>query len=217
LKVPRMGAKAFEQAAGFLRIRNAKNVLDKTAVHPESYEIVMKMAKDAACTVEELVNSAEKRASINLKNYITDKVGLPTLQDIMKELEKPGRDPRASFELFEFAEGVNKPEDLKIGMELNGIVTNVTKFGAFVDVGVHQDGLVHISELSNTFISDPNEVVKVNQKVKVRVTEVDLNRKRIALSMKTNVPVQKKGAKRVEKETEGDMQSKLAALKGMWK
>lgn len=217
LKVPRMGAKAYEQAAGFLRIRNAKNVLDKTAVHPESYDIVKKMAKDASCTVEELITTAEKRAAIELKNYITEKVGLPTLQDIMKELEKPGRDPRAGFEFFEFAEGINKPEDLKIGMELNGIVTNVTKFGAFVDIGVHQDGLVHISELSNTFISDPNEVVKVNQKVKVHVTEVDLNRKRIALSMKTNEPVQKKGAKKVEKEPEGDMQSKLAALKGMWK
>jgi uncharacterized protein len=182
-KVPRLGEKTFEQAAGFLRIRGAKNPLDASAVHPESYPVVEKMAKDLNCTVEDLMRDANVRAKIRLESYATGHVGLPTLNDIMQELAKPGRDPRRQFELFQFAE-VSKIADLKPGMKLPGIVTNVTAFGAFVDVGVHQDGLVHISQLADSFVKDPNDVVKVGQKVHVTVTEVDQERNRIALSMK---------------------------------
>ncbi|MCX2744445.1 Tex family protein [Mangrovivirga sp. M17] len=218
-KVKLMGDKAFEQAAGFLRVRNGKHPLDSSAVHPESYPIVEKMAKDLGASVEDLIKDKSLRAKIDLKKYVTDEVGLPTLNDIMKELDKPGRDPRAEFEIFSFDEGVNKVEDLKPGMVLPGIVTNVTKFGAFVDVGVHQDGLVHISELSNEFVSEPAEVVKVSQKVEVRVVEVDFNRNRISLSMKDEnaKPARKKGANKNKKdEPEGDMASKLKKLKGLW-
>ncbi|MEZ5359284.1 MAG: Tex family protein [Candidatus Zixiibacteriota bacterium] len=184
LKVPRLGPKAFEQAAGFLRIANADNPLDRSAVHPESYTIVSKMAKDLSCTVSDLIENGQLRAKIQLTKYINDKVGMPTLQDIMNELAKPGRDPREKFEQFSFDDSVHKIEDVKTGMRLPGIVTNVTAFGAFVDIGVHQDGLIHISEMANRFIKDPNEVVKVNQKVTVTVLDVDIERKRISLSLK---------------------------------
>lgn len=219
-KVKRMGAKAYEQAAGFLRIRDAKNPLDKSAVHPESYHIVKQMAEDQSCKVADLMTNLDKRKGINLKSYISENVGLPTLQDIVKELDKPGRDPRESFKVFSFAEGVNEVEDLQEGMKLPGIVTNVTNFGAFVDIGVHQDGLVHISELANKFVSDPNTVVKVQQQVEVTVKEVDVKRKRIALSMKdgnTAPPRPKSKKKQTEKkESKGDLQASLAALKGKW-
>jgi uncharacterized protein len=183
-KVKRLGAKAFEQAAGFLRIRDAVNPLDSSAVHPESYHVVDSMAKDAGCSVADLMKNEQLRTIIHLQNYVTDAVGLPTLNDIMQELAKPGRDPRKQFEIFGFAEGVNKIEDLEIGMKLPGIVTNVTRFGAFVDIGVHQNGLVHISNLSRRFVKDPADVVKVHQKVKVTVLDIDLAKKRISLSMK---------------------------------
>jgi protein Tex len=183
-KVPRLGEKAFEQAAGFLRIRDAGNPLDASAVHPESYKLVDRMAKDLNCSVSDLVRDAGLRQKIQLPKYVTETVGLPTLNDILGELAKPGRDPRQKFEVFSFQSGVEKMEDLKPGMKLPGIVTNVTAFGAFVDIGVHQDGLVHVSQLSDKFIKDPSEVVKVAQRVTVTVTEVDLPRKRIALSMK---------------------------------
>ncbi|MFT3869076.1 MAG: Tex family protein [Nibricoccus sp.] len=185
LTVPRLGPKAFEQAAGFLRIRGAEHPLDGSAVHPESYPVVEKMAADLGVTVADLVRDAALRKKIKLEAYVTEKVGLPTLKDILDELAKPGRDPRQKFEAFSFAEGVNKPEDLKPGMKLPGIVTNVTAFGAFVDIGVHQDGLVHVSQLADTFVKDASEVVKVSQRVTVTVTEVDLARKRIALSMRS--------------------------------
>ncbi|MHC4761200.1 MAG: helix-hairpin-helix domain-containing protein, partial [Planctomycetota bacterium] len=184
LKVPRLGSKAFEQAAGFLRIQNAENPLDTSAVHPESYCIVEKMAADLNCSVRDLMENSELRNKIVLDRYITDTVGLPTLTDIMKELTKPGRDPRKQFEIFAFADEVEKLEDLTPGMKLPGIITNITAFGAFVDIGVHQDGLVHISELSNSFVKDPADVVKVQQKVQVTVMEVDPDKKRIKLSMK---------------------------------
>jgi len=183
-KVPRLGEKAFEQAAGFLRIRDGAHPLDASAVHPESYEIVDRMAKDLNCSVSDLMRDAGLRQKIQLPKYVTETVGLPTLTDILGELAKPGRDPRQKFEVFSFQSGVEKMEDLKPGMKLPGIVTNVTAFGAFVDIGVHQDGLIHVSQLSDRFIKDPAEVVKVAQKVTVTVTEVDLPRKRIALSMK---------------------------------
>lgn len=186
LKVPRMGDKAFEQAAGFLRVANGKHPLDRSAVHPESYPIVEKMAADLNCTIEQLMSDKELRKKISLQKYVTETVGLPTLNDIMNELDKPGRDPRKSFEVFKFDDSVHEIADLRVGMRLPGIVTNVTNFGAFVDIGVHQDGLVHVSQLSNTFVSDPNTVVKVSQQVMVTVTEVDAQRKRIALSMKDN-------------------------------
>ncbi|HOM51131.1 MAG TPA: Tex family protein [Phycisphaerae bacterium] len=186
LEVPRLGAKAFEQAAGFLRIRDGENVLDASAVHPESYPIVEKMAADVGCSVADLLRDESLRRKIELRKYVSDKVGLPTLNDIMQELAKPGRDPREKFEAFSFAEGVEKIEDVKPGMKLPGIVTNVTAFGAFVDIGVHQDGLVHVSQLADRFVKDPNEVVKVHQRVMVTVLEVDLERKRIALSMRSN-------------------------------
>jgi uncharacterized protein len=184
-KVARLGDKAFEQAAGFLRIRSAENPLDASAVHPERYPLVEQMAKDLKCSVSDLMSSAEIRAKLELNKYISDEVGLPTLKDIMNELSKPGRDPREQFEVIQFSEGVNSMEDLRIGMQLTGIVTNLTKFGAFVDIGVHQDGLVHVSHISNTFIDDPAKVLKVSQKVQVSVLEVDIARKRISLSMKT--------------------------------
>lgn len=183
-KVTRLGEKAFEQAAAFLRIRNAKNPLDASAVHPERYEIVEKMAKDLNCKVSDLLANESLRKQIRLSQYVNAEVGMPTLTDIMEELAKPGRDPREQFEAFEFTEGVNSIKDLRVGMMLPGIVTNITNFGAFVDIGVHQDGLVHVSQLADKFVKDPNEVVKVAQKVQVRVTEVDEVRKRIALSMK---------------------------------
>ena len=182
--VPRLGPKAFEQAAGFLRIQDGEQPLDASAVHPESYPIVAQMAKDLTCSVSDLMRDAGRRQKIQLATYVTQAVGLPTLTDILAELAKPGRDPRQQFEVFNFQAGVEKMEDLKPGMKLPGIVTNVTAFGAFVDIGVHQDGLVHISQLCDRFIKDPAEVVKVQQKVMVTVTEVDLPRKRIALSMK---------------------------------
>jgi uncharacterized protein len=183
-KVPRLGEKAFEQAAGFLRIRDGAHPLDASAVHPERYELVDQMAKDLNCAVNDLLRDAGLRQKIQLPKYVTETVGLPTLNDILGELAKPGRDPRQKFEVFSFQSGVEKMEDLKPGMKLPGIVTNVTAFGAFVDIGVHQDGLVHVSQLSDRFVSNPAEVVKVSQRVTVTVTEVDLPRKRIALSMK---------------------------------
>ncbi len=183
-KVKRLGAKAFEQAAGFLRIRDAVNLLDSSAVHPESYHVVDAMAKDTGCSVANLMKDNSLRAKIHLQDYVSDTVGLPTLNDIMQELAKPGRDPRKQFEIFSFAEGVNKIEDLQVGMKLPGIVTNVTNFGAFVDIGVHQDGLVHISNMSHKFVKNPADAVKVHQKVQVKVLDIDLSKKRISLSMK---------------------------------
>lgn len=182
-KVPRFGAKAFQQAAGFLRIREAENPLDSSAVHPESYKVVEKMAKDLNCSVSDLIKNKELRQQIILKNYITDKVGMPTLEDIMKELAKPGRDPRSQFEMFEFDKNVHTIHDLTIGMVLPGIITNITNFGCFVDIGVHQDGLIHISRLSKRRISDPSEVVHLNQKVMVQVENVEVDRKRISLAL----------------------------------
>ncbi|MDP4623983.1 MAG: RNA-binding transcriptional accessory protein [Akkermansiaceae bacterium] len=186
LEVPRLGEKAFEQAAGFLRIRDAAHPLDASAVHPERYALVEKMAADLGCSVSDLIQQDSLRQKINLQAYVSEEVGLPTLKDIVAELAKPGRDPRKAFEAFTFAEGVEKPSDLTQGLKLPGIVTNVTAFGAFVDVGVHQDGLVHVSQLSDQFVRDPAEVVKVGQKVQVTVMEVDLKRNRIGLSMKSN-------------------------------
>jgi uncharacterized protein len=183
-KVPRLGEKAFEQCAGFLRIAQAENPLDNSAVHPESYPVVEKMAKDLKCTVKDLMSKAELRKQLNLNAYVNEKTGLLTLQDILKELEKPARDPREQLTAFEFDPNVKKIEDLYEGMVLPGLVTNITAFGCFVDVGVKQDGLVHISQLANQYVSDPNQVVKLQQQVKVRVVEVDITRKRIALSMK---------------------------------
>jgi uncharacterized protein len=190
LQVKRLGAKAFEQAAGFLRIRDSDNPLDASAVHPESYHVVDQMAKDAACSVIDLMGHASLREKIRLDRYVTDTVGLPTLQDIMAELARPGRDPRRQFEIFTFAEGVTSLEDLKQGMTLPGIVTNITRFGAFVDIGVHQDGLVHISEMSHDFVKDPADLIKVHQRVKVTVLGVDIERRRIMLSMKGEKSVQ---------------------------
>jgi protein Tex len=183
-KVKGLGPKAFEQAAGFLRIRDGEHPLDASAVHPESYHIVDKMSKDLGCKVTDLMVDEALRKQISLDNYTDEKVGLPTLRDIMDELAKPGRDPRERFEAFQFADGVEKMEDLVVGMKLPGLVTNVTAFGAFVDIGVHQDGLVHISHLADKFVKDPNDVVKVSQKVIVTVVEIDIPRKRISLSMK---------------------------------
>jgi protein Tex len=238
-KVPRLGDKAYEQAAGFLRIRDGKNVLDTSAVHPERYNLVEQMAKDLGCGVTDLMTSNELRRKLDLKKYVSEEVGLPTLTDIIEELAKPGRDPRESFEVFSFTDGVNEMADLKMGMKLPGIVTNVTKFGAFVDIGVHQDGLVHISHLADKFISDPSEAVKLQQKVMVTVVEVDLARKRIALSMKADPfatgPAPRKAsdkkderpeARRQERrsfqpqrpqqsdEPDGDLQAQLAKLRG---
>lgn len=201
-KVPRLGEKAFEQSAGFLRIIGAKNPLDASAVHPERYELVEQMAADLGVSVKDLINDANLRKRIKLENYITEDVGLPTLKDIIAELEKPGRDPRQNFEAFQFDDAINSPEDLRIGMVLPGIITNITNFGVFVDVGVHQDGLVHISQLSDRFVKDPMDIVKVNQKVKVTVMEVDLKRKRIALSMKSDPYGKKEAPRKVEQKRE---------------
>jgi uncharacterized protein len=196
-QVPRLGPKAFEQAAGFLRIRDGENPLDRSAVHPESYPIVDTMARDLGCLVLDLMRDDKLRKRIDLKQYVSEKVGLPTLNDILSELSKPGRDPREQFETFRFAEEVKKIEDVKPGMKLPGIVTNLTAFGVFVDVGVHQDGLVHISELSHRFVKNPAELVKVHQKVSVTVLDVDLKRRRISLSMKDS-QVQLSGVPKIE-------------------
>ena len=182
-KVPRMGEKAFEQSAGFLRIRDAKNPLDNTAVHPETYPIAKQMAIDLNTSVKDLIENAALRKQINLQNYITEKVGLPTLKDIMAELEKPGLDPRGEVKAFEFA-NISTIDDLQIGMILPGIINNVTNFGAFVDIGIKESGLVHISQISNTFIKSPAEVVSLQQEVQVKVLEIDKARKRVSLSMK---------------------------------
>jgi uncharacterized protein len=182
-KVPRLGPKAFEQCAGFLRVTGGREPLDASAVHPERYALVRRMAGDAGSTVPDLLASADARSRIDIHAYVDSEVGLPTLRDIMSELEKPGRDPRSSFEVFSFAD-VHDIKDLEPGMHLPGIVTNVTTFGAFVDIGVHRDGLVHISQLADRFVRDPAEVVRVRQQVRVRVTEVDRERGRIGLSMK---------------------------------
>ncbi len=240
-KIPRLGDKAYEQAAGFLRIKGAKNMLDESAVHPERYETVGTMAKDLGCTVEDLVKDANLRTKLDLKKYVSGDLGLPTLKDIVDELAKPGRDPRQQFETFSFADHVHSIGDLTVGMKLPGLVTNITKFGAFVDVGVHQDGLVHISHLSDNYVSDPAKAVKLQQKVSVTVLEVDVPRKRISLSMKsdpfgTPEPKQAKPkeapkgpkkfdkngkfdkkpnpARREERLPDGDLQAKLAMLKG---
>jgi protein Tex len=229
-KVARLGDKAYEQAAGFLRIRASKNPLDKSAVHPEAYHIVENMAKDLSVSVDDLTKDKSLRQQIVLQKYVTEKIGLPTLKDILQELEKPGRDPRKGFEIFSFQDGVDKMSDLIEGMKLPGIVTNVTKFGAFVDIGVHQDGLVHISQLADQFVEDPSKIVKVGQKVMVTVTEVEISRKRIALSMKTTPTtgaIQNERSKTfASKETYvpkqsvhsgGSMQDALEALKNKFK
>jgi uncharacterized protein len=195
IEVPRLGAKAFEQAAGFLRIRGAADPLDESAVHPESYRVVDRMARDLGVGVRELIRVDAQRRRIDPRRYVTETVGLPTLQDILLELAKPGRDPRDAFELFRFAEGVGRLEDVKPGMKLPGIVTNITAFGAFVDIGVHQDGLVHISQLADRFVRDANEVVKVHQPVEVTVLEVDPLRRRIALSMRKNAAARRPDAR----------------------
>jgi uncharacterized protein len=187
-KVPRLGPKAFEQAAGFLRIPEGDHPLDASAVHPERYPLVDAMAADLGCAVGDLLAREDLRRRIDPARYVSDAVGLPTLRDILAELAKPGRDPREPFDLFEFASGVHELADLRVGMRLPGIVTNVTAFGAFVDVGVHQDGLVHVSQLADRFVKDPADVVKVHQKVQVTVLDVDLERRRIALSMKSGEP-----------------------------
>ena len=183
-KVSRLGPSAFEQCAGFLRIPGAKNPLDNSAVHPESYKIVEQMAKDCNCSVSELIGNANKRALININKYVTNDIGMPTLTDIMKELEKPGRDPREQIEEFEFDKNVTCMDDLTEEIIITGIITNITNFGAFVDIGVHQDGLVHISQLADKYVTDPTQVVKLHQHVKVRVLSIDRKRNRISLSMK---------------------------------
>jgi uncharacterized protein len=221
MKVPRMGDKVFELSAGFLRLRNGAHPLDKSAVHPESYHIVETMAKDLNCSIDDLIREKELRSKIKPTSYVTDNVGLPTLKDILAELEKPGRDPRKSFEAFSFDENVHEIKDLREGMRLPGIVTNVTNFGAFVDVGVHQDGLVHISQLADEFVDDPSKVVKAGQKVWVNVTEVDVKRKRIALSMKGEQQTVKtprpKAAVKEEAYDPNDLNSALSALKNKFK
>ncbi|MDE6180693.1 MAG: helix-hairpin-helix domain-containing protein, partial [Phocaeicola sp.] len=184
LKVPRMGAKAFEQCAGFLRIPQAKNPLDNSAVHPESYPIVEQIAKDLNCTVSELIKNKELRNRIDIKKYVTPTIGLPTLTDIMQELDKPGRDPRQQIKFFEFDKNVRSINDLKEGMELPGIISNITNFGCFVDIGIKEKGLVHVSQLANKFVSDPTSVVSVHQHVRVKVMSIDHERKRIQLTMK---------------------------------
>jgi uncharacterized protein len=183
--VSRLGPKAFEQSAGFLRINGGINPLDASGVHPESYCVVDAMAADLGCHTSDLISDKTLGQKINISKYVTDRVGIPTLKDILNELSKPGRDPRKSFEVFTFADSVTAITDLKPGMKLPGIVTNVTAFGAFVDIGVHQDGLVHISQLSDRYVKHPSDVIKVRQKVEVRVLDVDTDRNRIALSMKT--------------------------------
>ncbi|ULT46006.1 helix-hairpin-helix domain-containing protein [Niabella defluvii] len=220
LKVSMLGPKAYEQCAGFLRIPGAENPLDNSAVHPESYSIVEEMARKMNCSVNDIIAKPDIRKQINARDFISETAGSYTIDDILKELEKPGRDPRDVIEEFRFAEGIATMDDLKPGMKLPGIVTNITNFGAFVDVGVKQDGLVHVSHLANKYVSDPNEVVKLNQKVMVTVVEVDASRKRIALSMKdenkaadqrprTNMP---KGTP-VSNKPKNNFQSSLDALR----
>ena len=209
--IPRLKGKTFEQAAGFLRIRNGANPLDSSAVHPESYHVVEKMAEDMGCTIKDLMINPKNQEKIDINKYVTDTIGLPTLEDIKAELKKPGRDPREKFEVFEFMKGVNKIEDLAIGMRLPGIVTNVTNFGAFVDIGVHQDGLVHISEIADGYIKTPADVLKVYQKVTVKILEVDVVRKRISLSMRLG-EVAKPQAKKPKKATKEDLDNKLKML-----
>ncbi|MDA8098111.1 MAG: Tex family protein [Nitrospiraceae bacterium] len=212
-QVPKLGPKTFEQAAGFLRISDAAHPLDRSAVHPESYPVVDAMAADLGCTIADLLNSAELRKKIATERYVTEKVGLPTLRDIMGELARPGRDPREQFETVQFAEGVEKIEDVQPGMRLPGVVTNITAFGAFIDIGVHQDGLAHISQLSDKYIKDPNEAVKVHQKVMATVLEVDVKRKRISLSLKTNPQQATREAKRqIPTEQKPKHQADLSAL-----
>jgi uncharacterized protein len=222
-KVPMLGPKAFEQCAGFLRIPGAKNPLDNSAVHPERYSLVEAMAGKLGCSVPDLIHNPGVRKQIRAADFMSESAGRYTIEDILKELEKPGRDPRPPIEAFRFAEGVSSIEDLKPGLKIPGIVTNITNFGAFVDVGVKQDGLVHISNLRNRFTSDPNEVVKLNQHVMVTVLDVDVSRKRITLSMKDPVPEQpgegnparrKEGRKSLPASTSLDpFQAKLMALK----
>ncbi len=210
-QVSRLGPKAYEQAAGFLRIRDGENPLDRSAVHPESYPIVDAMVRDLGCSVLDLMREEKLREKIDLEQYVSEKVGLPTLNDILSELSKPGRDPREQFETFRFEEGVEKIEDVKPGMKLPGIVTNLTAFGVFVDIGVHQDGLVHISELSNRFVKNPAEVVKVHQRVLVTVLDVDLERRRVSLSMKSSRPgpnVVSKGEERKKEEKRQERRQK---------
>lgn len=224
-KVSGLGPKAYEQSAGFLRILNSTNVLDNSSVHPESYHIVEKMAKDQNCKVEDLIKNSDARKKIKLSDYVSENVGLFTLNDILKELEKPGRDPRSPIEEFRFADGISTISDLKEGMTLPGIITNITKFGAFVNIGVKQDGMVHISQMSHTFIKDPNEVVKLGQKVQVTITEIDYERGRVALSIKgenktqNHKTAQKTVEKSIEKKEEqlDDFQLKLLALKNKLK
>jgi len=184
MNVPRIGPKAFEQAAGFLRIPDAKNPLDNSAVHPEQYELVQRMASDLGCTVADLMKDKDKRAAVQLETYLSDKVGKPTLTDIMQELDKPGRDPRSKIEVFEFDKSIRKMEDLREGMVLNGIVSNITAFGCFVDIGIKENGLVHLSEMADKYIKDPAEIVSIHQHVQVKVLGIDMNRRRIQLSLK---------------------------------
>ena len=214
--IPRLKGKTFEQAAGFLRVRNGDNPLDASAVHPESYHIVEKMAEDLNCTVSDLIINPALRSKIDINKYVTDTVGLPTLEDIKNELSKPGRDPRAKFEAFEFMKGIDKIEDLKPGMKLPGIVTNVTNFGAFVDIGVHQDGLVHISEMAGGFVKNPADVLKVQQKITVKVVDVDVARKRISLSMRTG-DGSKPEIKKPKKHAKEDLNAKLKNLMDKYK
>ncbi|WP_207774288.1 Tex family protein [Sphingobacterium corticibacter] len=232
-KVPRLGAKAYEQSAAFLRIRDAKHPLDASAVHPERYALVESMAKDLKATVQDLLRDEQLRQQIDPKRYVSEEVGLPTLHDILAELAKPGLDPRDQFEQFSFTDGVNSVKDLRVGMRLPGIVTNITNFGAFVDIGVHQDGMVHLSQLANRYVQDPREVVKVQQKVEVTVIEVDEQRNRISLSMKSGDTQPRKRQDRPERQTEkrekrsdnnkkrdsngGDMATKLAQLASKFK
>lgn len=212
-KVPRLGAKAFEQAAGFLRISDAKNPLDGSGVHPERYSVVKEMAKNVGCKLEELLTAEQLRNRIKLEDYVRDDVGIPTLRDIMAELARPGRDPREKFETVEFADGIEKPSDLEEGMKLTGVVTNVTAFGAFVDIGVHQDGLVHISQLADQYVSDPAEFIKVGKKVQVTVMEVDMDRNRIGLSMKAD-PNADRSARRQPSSSRGGGQNRNPAPRG---
>lgn len=213
MKVAKLGPKAFEQAAGFLRIRGGDNPLDNTAVHPESYPVVEAIAKDLNVSLSQISQAADKLKSVNLKKYVTETIGLPTLQDIIKELEKPGRDPRAEFKYATFKEGVKEISDLKIGMELEGSVTNVANFGAFVDIGVHQDGLVHISQLADRFVEDPKQIVKVGQVVKVRVVSVDEKLKRIGLSMRSNDGVSEAASVKNSENRNKNNSASLADLK----
>jgi len=194
--VPMMGPKSFEQCAGFLRIPGAENPLDNSSVHPESYHVVENMAKDLQASLEDLIKKGDLRKKINKKQYITENIGEYTIDDILKELEKPGRDPRAQIEEFRFDDTIKAIEDVKPGMTVPGIITNITNFGVFVDIGVKQDGLIHISQLSNTYVSDPNEVVKLQQKVMVTVSDIDVARKRISLTMKDQQKSSGSGEKR---------------------